>query len=343
MAANVTAVALHGSRADIFIWHRYYIPSYVLAALFVAAGVDRVIASLPRRARWVALALPAFLLVAGWQKYDRSRFEVAEAYSRAILASLPPGAHLAASDDNILFSLMYLTMVEGLRPDVDLILQGVGAADLPPLRFNPEEERLFFTHHPNWDLPELEVVPVGLVFEIRRAGDAIPEPVVPYETLPGENDPRVPKDYLTQNMIGDFHFMLGFTFKDRDWLRARRELALAAESAPRNDVLFYNLGLIYRRNGLWEEAIRAFERSRQIDPRPFSGRRRVRAVDRLAEVEAEKRRLDRIEAGLDAGGNESDTAAHYRRLADLLEQAGEAVAARGHRLRALEIESGARS
>jgi tetratricopeptide (TPR) repeat protein len=340
MAANVVAVGLHGSRADIFIWHRYYIPSYVTASLLLAAGIDRVSAGLSSRTRWVVLALPAFLLVVGWRSYDRSRFEIAEAYSKAVLQSLPPGAHLAASDDNILFSLMYLTMVEGMRPDVDLILQGVGAAELPPLHFDPQQERLFFTHHPNWSLSELQVVPVGLTFEIRRAGDEVGEPVIPFESLAGERDPSVPKDHLTQNMIGDFHYMLAVTFEDRDWLRARGELELAAQSAPRNAVLFYNLGLLYRRNGLWNDAIAAFERSRQIDARPLSGRQRVRAADRLAEVAAEKERLQRIEAELAPPENEEDTAAHHRRLAELLQTAGERVAARGHRLRALEVESG---
>ena len=35
-----------------------------------------------------------------------------------MLAPLPPGAHLAATDDNVLFALMYLHLVEGRRPDV---------------------------------------------------------------------------------------------------------------------------------------------------------------------------------------------------------------------------------
>ena len=39
MAVNFFAVAFHGSRSDIFIWHRYYIPSYAMAALLVQAGV----------------------------------------------------------------------------------------------------------------------------------------------------------------------------------------------------------------------------------------------------------------------------------------------------------------
>ena len=108
----------------------------------------------------------------GFREFDRSRYRIAEDFSRTLLATLPPGAHLTASDDNILFVLIYLHLVEGVRPDVDLVLQGVGGADLPPLRFNPDSEPLFFTHHPNWRLPALDIVPVGLVFRALRAGSA---------------------------------------------------------------------------------------------------------------------------------------------------------------------------
>src|SRR5439155_1571746 len=38
MAGNLAAVAAHGSRSDIFIWHRYYIPSYLMAALLAGFG-----------------------------------------------------------------------------------------------------------------------------------------------------------------------------------------------------------------------------------------------------------------------------------------------------------------
>jgi hypothetical protein len=93
-----------------------------------------------------------------------------------VLRSLPPGAHLIATDDNILFVLMYLHLVEGHRPDIDLILQGVGDADLPPLRFNPETDPVFFTHHPNWNLPQLDVVPRGIVFQAWRRDATAPPP-----------------------------------------------------------------------------------------------------------------------------------------------------------------------
>lgn len=223
---------------------------------------------------------------------------------------------------------------------VDLILQGVGEADLPPLKFNPDTDPLFFTHHPNWSLQGLEVVPAGLVFQTVRSGRPWPPPVLPKPELEGERDPRVPKDYLTQNLIGQFHFMIGSTFESRDWPRATKEFEAALKAAPDNDVLFYNLGLIYRRNGLFDEALAAFERSREINPRHIASRSRVRAADRVREVRAEVERLRKIEGALspDVGAGPG-TAVYDSRLAQLLDERGETLAARGHRLRALVQES----
>ncbi len=290
MLGNLLSMALHGSRSDLFLWHRYYIPSYAMLALLAGLGAQVLIERLPRPAALATLAAPAFLLATGWSAFDRSRYRVAEAFSSEVLRALPPGAHLSASDDNILFALLYLHFVEGRRPDVDLVLQGVGDADLPPLRFDPDRDPLFFTHHPNWEVPGLDVVPVGLGFRIAREGSPPPELTLPETPLAGEDDPRVPQDYLTRNLIGHFHYMLGVTFEERDWPRARREFETAARAAPDNDVLFYNLGLIYRRNGLLDDALAAFERSHAINPRHLPSGSRPRASDRIAELRAERER-----------------------------------------------------
>jgi tetratricopeptide (TPR) repeat protein len=338
-AANVGVMALHGSRTDIFVWHRYYIASYVMMALLAGVACNALLARLPRIARWLPLALPMFLLASGWQSFDRSRYRIAEEFSLAVLRTLPPGASLIATDDNILFVLIYLNMVERERPDVNLILQGVGEADLPPLRFNPDSEPLFFTHHPNWSLPALDIVPIGLVFQAWRSDTPPPDPNITLWELPGENDPRVPKDYLTQNLIGHLHYMLGFTFERRDWVRARSEFAVAAAASPYNDVLFYNLGLIYQRNGLFDEAIGAFEHAHEINPRHLASQSRPHAADRIVELEVEQKRIDRIERELSKDDEMlrsaiPGTAAYHVRLAELLTTAGEVLAARGHRLRA---------
>ncbi len=287
MLANAATMALHGSRSDLFIWHRYYIPSYIALALLAAWGWQTLSERVRPRLAALALLPPLVLAVSGWRANDRSRFAIGEDYSRTLLSTLPPGSHLIASDDNVLFILMYLNLGEGLRPDVDVILEGVGGAHLPPLSFNPDTDPVFTTHHPNWRVPELEAVPVGMAFRIWRAGRPWPPATPVKDRLEGELDPRVPKDYLTQNLIGNFHQMLAMTYEERDWPRAARELEIAAASAPNNDVLFYNVGLIYRRNGLLEEALAAFRRSDAINPREIASATKPRAAERAAEVEAE--------------------------------------------------------
>jgi tetratricopeptide (TPR) repeat protein len=297
--ANLAVMAAHGSRSDLFLWHRYYLPAYLSAALVGAVGLDATLRALASRSGRLASAAGAAAVAAAvvlvplrFRGFDRSRYRIAESYSRTLLASLPPGAHLAASDDNILFVLIYLQLVEGVRPDVDLILQGVGG-ELPPLRFDPDREPLFFTHHPNWRHPELEVLPAGLAYRVARAGaapPALPAIVESLRRLEGEDDPRVPKDYLTRNLIGELHFMLGVTWESRDPERALAELAEAARAAPDNDVLHYNLGLVYERMGLPERALAAYERSRAINPREIPGPSRARAADR---IEALRRRSSR--------------------------------------------------
>ncbi len=163
-----------------------------------------------------------------------------------------------------------------------------GGAHLPPLHFDPDTDPVFFTHHPNWQEPRLVLLPVGQVFRAVRAGQPAREPEGLLLELPAENDPRVPKDFLTQNLIGQFHYMLGVTFETLDWARARQEFERAARAAPHNDVLFYNLGLIYRRNGLLDEALAAFQRSQAINPRHLASHGEPRAADRIREVEQQQ-------------------------------------------------------
>ncbi len=343
MAANLWTMGIHGSRSDIFIWHRYYIPSYLMAAFLAAFGLELVVRRWGRKAAAVALVVPLALLVLGYPRFDRSRYKIAEDFSRALLDSLPPGAHLSASDDNILFVLIYLQLVEGLRPDVDLIMQGVGDADLGQLRFDPDDDPLYFTHHPNWSFPAIEVVPVGLAFRTVRAGSPLPEPAVSAAGLAGADDPRVPKDYLTQNLVGQFHYMHGLTFEQCDWPPAAAAFRRAVAAAPSNDVLFYNLGLIYHRNGLLRRALAAFERAAEINPRHIPSGRPVRPADRVAQLRQEVERLGTVEERLAAdptlAGLAAGSVAYHRRMSELLTAAGEELPARGHRLLALEASA----
>ncbi len=333
MGANLAVMALHGSRSDIFIWHRYHIPSYMALALLAAWGWQTLSERLHPRLALLAILPPLALLASGWRSAHRSRYRIAEDYSRTLLATLPPGSQIIASDDNILFVLMYLSLGEGLRPDVNVILEGIEGARLPPLSFNPDNDPIFLTHYPNWNVAGLEAVPVGLTFRAWRAGRPWPPPTPVKSHLDGEKDPRVPKDYLTRNLIGNFHQMLGMTFEARDWKRAVREFDEAQRAAPNNDVLFYNLGLIYRRNGLLEESLSAFRRSAAINSRAIASLTKPRASDRASEVQAEIGERDQLLAelagdealaGLAAGSPE-----RRRGMASLLAARGQRSWARG--------------
>jgi len=345
LAANFVTMALHGSRTDIFLWHRYYIPSYIVLALVAAAGAHVLLRRLPRRAGWALFLIPAVLAIGGWREFDRSHYRIAENFSHQLLGSLPPGATLAATDDNILFVLIYLQLVEGMRPDVDLVLQGVGGADLPALRFSPEEDPLYFTHHPNWNFPPLTVVPTGLVFRIWRQDLPPLAPSVALWSLDGESDPRIPKDYLTRNLIGQFHYMLGLTFELHDWPTAEREFRRARRVAISNDVLFYNLGLVYSRTGLYGRSLTAFRHAHEINPRHLASGTRPRPSDRVKEAEAKLAHFDSLRADLRAADArlaplDPDEPAFHLRLAELLLASGETIAADGHLRCAVEIEGG---
>jgi tetratricopeptide (TPR) repeat protein len=125
---------------------------------------------------------------------------------------------------------------------------------------------------------------------------------------------------------------------ERDWPRARAEFARAVEVAAHNDVLFYNLGLIYRRSGLYAEAIDAFERSQTINPRHLASQSRPRAADRLAELRVERERISQMERelqiDLERNGLRPSTPAYQAALAELFAARGETTAALGSRLRA---------
>ena len=340
---NFLAMALHGSRSDLFIWYRYYIPTFLICALLAGLGLQAVRDRFSPRVAAVMILLPAIMLIVGYPRYDRSDYRIADDFSRSLLGTLPPGAHLSASDDNILFVLIYLQLVEGVRPDIDLILQGVGGADLPPLRFDPDDDPLYFTHHPNWNLPDLEIVATGLAFQVRRRGAPPPELPILETMLDGESDPRVPKDYLTRNLIGHFHYMLGVSHETRDWVGAEQEFGRAREAAPDNDVLFYNLGLIYARNGLLDRSLAAFERSREINPRHIASRQEVRAEDRIVEIGAELERLrplqDRLTDSEVIRTLDPESPTYHRAMAQAWRDLGEPQAARGETLRALEADS----
>ncbi|HVA66866.1 MAG TPA: DUF2723 domain-containing protein [Elusimicrobiota bacterium] len=104
---------------------RFYLASWLGAALLAGAGVEALEMILPRAAgraaAWALCLCPllaAFGSAGAWN--ERGDFASYD-YGRAILHSLPPGSSLYMDGgDDTFYSLAFLTRAEGLRPDVDL-------------------------------------------------------------------------------------------------------------------------------------------------------------------------------------------------------------------------------
>jgi TolB-like protein/class 3 adenylate cyclase/Tfp pilus assembly protein PilF len=74
---------------------------------------------------------------------------------------------------------------------------------------------------------------------------------------------RLQPDSGETHLAQAIHFYWGY----RNFDRAREELAKAQHALPNNVEIFMFLGLIDRRQGCWDEAIRNFERAVDLDPR----------------------------------------------------------------------------
>ena len=146
-------------------------------------------------------------------------------------------------------------------------------------------------------------------------------------------------DRIDKGCVARVESFVGSTFERMDWPRAHAQFAEATRRAPGNDVLFYNLGLIYSGNGLFDEALAFYERSNEINPRHIASASRVRPVDKVNEMRAEVLRLKPIEQRLAEGLPVRSGPEYHRAMAERLLAAGEEMAANGHRLRALTAPS----
>jgi TolB-like protein/cytochrome c-type biogenesis protein CcmH/NrfG len=69
--------------------------------------------------------------------------------------------------------------------------------------------------------------------------------------------------------LGEAHLALGLCFYriDRDYAAALKELAVAGAASPNDSEILDASGLVYRRQGRWRDALAAFARARELDPR----------------------------------------------------------------------------
>jgi len=305
--SNIVLMIMHGSRSDIFFWSRYMLTGWLGLALISGMGM-KYLAGLSRGksvALVAAVLVPVAALALNYRESDRSGDRFARDLNQRILEMVEPDATVFAEGDNVLFPLIYLHHVEGIRPDVKLVLQGVN--ELSNMVIDPDGTPIYFTHHHNLGAPQLELLPDGLVYRLVRKGSgfvgrgwsdwSIPS----FELIKGPGYMR----YLDRNLVGDYLFMKAVNHEpDRE--SVTRALTRAMEVDPDNDKTFLNAGLIFERALLFEEAMSAFETARTIDPRDDLALRKTRewesVLSRVRGAEGAEDRASRLAVALYEGG-----------------------------------------
>jgi hypothetical protein len=134
--ANLAPLAWHGAWWDIFLYPRYMTAGLLGFCVLLAFSYSFLEERLTAALRWLPLAclwlIPAISVGLNYRACDRSDHYLAEDYARTLLAEVPEGQQFASGADNALYPILYLHLVEQVRPDVQVVneVQLRGKSDL---------------------------------------------------------------------------------------------------------------------------------------------------------------------------------------------------------------------
>lgn len=281
---------------NIWVINVFWIPCYMITGIFIGAGVA--VLGPHFKSHWLHAALALVVVGLPFSTHiainNRRDYYLVEDFGLNILRTLPPDAIYISGSDHANFPVIYLQAVEGLRPDVTLvnpygypkhetyadmpdelkstITQPVphagDAAMIEEWIVKHTDRPVFFStfrHFPT--IPEIDVVPWGLLFRVVKKGDTDRGPYFP-EYRWHSLDPAI--------LRGDYSGT--WIFYDFVTARARAELAQGAleqaledyETAltllPDSKQAYNNAGTDLLRVGLFEQAIQYYRRALQLDP-----------------------------------------------------------------------------
>ncbi|HTE10085.1 MAG TPA: DUF2723 domain-containing protein, partial [Chitinophagaceae bacterium] len=116
-----------------------YVGSFYVFAIWIGLGVIAVVSLFQRMMKWplanyaaaslCMLAVPVLMANQEWDDHDRSNKTLAVDIARDYLESCPANAILFTAEDNDTYALWYLQEVEGVRPDVRVVVNTIFSAD----------------------------------------------------------------------------------------------------------------------------------------------------------------------------------------------------------------------
>ena len=128
----------------------FWIPAYLIAAIFIGITIAAV-AQVPSVPRIVAPILAAIIVASPFEAHvrhnDRGASYLARDYAQNLLDTMAPDAIYYGSGDHTVFPLLYLQIVEGVRPDV-LVFNKYGYPEPEVYAAMPEELRVSIARVP---------------------------------------------------------------------------------------------------------------------------------------------------------------------------------------------------
>lgn len=239
-----------------FVHRVYYIPADVIWATWIAAGVALLFQffSEPSRniIRIAAIAGIVGIGISNLNFCNRRNEVFAEQLGQDILRGLPKNSRILPNDD-LVYVILYLTKVAGVRPDVQ-----IGG---PHFGFKPTKEDGFLYSFtpvtPVWreyleDLANAGWRPAGLMYQLTPTKAIIEryeqfKPIDPPPTLPGPMvDPNDVMDRFARAMVANYYARLGA----KEFVTGNKEGAEKAwdiaESIADKPYPCYQLATIYR-------------------------------------------------------------------------------------------------
>jgi hypothetical protein len=271
----------------VYVHRVYYIPAHVVVGLWVAAGAAFLLRLGAMRGAaataLVSLGLGAAVAAAAWTsrlEADRSGDWNGRLLALDLLDSAPKGAGFAPFGDDVIYPVLYLRWVEGIRPDVHVLSREYGWRGEPygaALVADPLTDRLRADVR---GLAGLAAVPRGLAYELVPAAQAKEGDWASFVPLPGpprELDfSRAEADFFLQSVqarYAIYHARLGAKrIAEGQSAEGLRELDRAEALDPGDPYLEVLLFRIYRdldlreerRRPLLESALRNFDE--RLDP-----------------------------------------------------------------------------
>jgi hypothetical protein len=297
-------------REWIWVMRVFILPAELITAIGIMCGYAWLAEGFPRLRGFVtglgiALFGASLLLQSSVSK---ANYSYADDYARNILVSLPEDAIYVPVADHQAFPVLYLQVVEGLRPDVTL-LRKYGYLDLqavPGLVEAGENQWEMFPkrrHDPailNWLLDntnrplflhpqeatrglEADIVPVGLLSQALRSGEAAH--TMPLADLAWSRP--LPKEPVLEYSLSLIQY---------DWAAAEARMAFAAgdkgaalehiedaaDFGHRAPVILHNLGSLCARHGAYAEAAGYFEEIVAKQPENVDAQEKLKRARTLA-------------------------------------------------------------